>query len=71
MRTITGANRGDRALIAPHLIRTAHGDVGPNSRRWGKGEHPLEEPLPTVAASKDFALSAPYLAGVGGAKDSR
>lgn len=66
MRTITGAHRGDRALVTPHLVRTAHGDVGKNgSRRWGRGEHSLAEPLPTLAASKDFALVAPTLVTTG------
>jgi DNA (cytosine-5)-methyltransferase 1 len=50
----------------PFIVRTAHGTFGPNSRRWGKGEHPIDEPLPTVAASGDFAICTPFLAGVGG-----
>jgi DNA (cytosine-5)-methyltransferase 1 len=39
----------------PFIVRCAHGDNG----RWGKGSHGLDEPLPTVAASNDFALVAP------------
>jgi len=50
----------------PFIVRTAHGSSGPNSRRWGNGEHALSEPLPTVAASGDFALCTPYFVGAGG-----
>lgn len=62
MRTLTGANRGDRALITPYLTRTAHADTGRNgSKRWGHGEHTLEAPIGTLPASNDFALVAPTL----------
>lgn len=51
----------------PYIVRTAHGDVGRNgSRRWGKGEHSLYEPLPTITSSSaDFAIIAPSLVQIG------
>ncbi|HEX8851258.1 MAG TPA: DNA cytosine methyltransferase [Gemmatimonadaceae bacterium] len=61
-KTITAAHRGEKALIAPVLTRTAHGEEGPNgSKRWGKGAHEIDEPVPTVTGSNDFALVAPTL----------
>jgi DNA (cytosine-5)-methyltransferase 1 len=46
----------------PFLIHTAHSDVGKNGRkRWGKGEHSLDEPLQTVTASNNMAIITPYL----------
>ena len=59
LHTVT--SKGDTALVASYMVRTAHGDVGPNSRRWGQGELELGDPLPTVTASKDFALVAGFL----------
>jgi DNA (cytosine-5)-methyltransferase 1 len=61
LTTVTAQRRGD-ALICPSLVRTAHGEVGKNgSVRRGEPVHPLTDPLPTVTASKDFALMAPTL----------
>ena len=42
--TITGANRGEKAVISPSLISVAHGDSG------GRREYPLEEPFGVVTA---------------------
>lgn len=62
MPTITGAHRGEHALINPFLVRTAHGEASKNGEpRRGRGEHPLHEPVPTVAASNDFALCTPII----------
>lgn len=48
---------------SPFLVRCAHGDnSATGSQRWGRSSHPLNEPLPTVTASKDFAAVTPYLA---------
>jgi DNA (cytosine-5)-methyltransferase 1 len=60
--TITAAHRGELALVEPYLVRTAHGDVDKNGKRRGRGQHSLDEPMPTVLASKDFAVVAPVLA---------
>jgi DNA (cytosine-5)-methyltransferase 1 len=66
LTTVTADCRGGDALIVPALVRTAHGDEGKNgSKRRGAPIHPLEEPLPTVTASKDFALMAPTLVQMG------
>jgi len=110
-KTVTGANRGEKAIvipsivgvggrqgqseprpltkpyqtitakadsvvvqteIAPFVVRTAHGDVDKNGKRRGKGQHTLEEPLPTVTSSQDFAVVAPLIsyAQQGGASRS-
>ncbi|WP_152051766.1 DNA cytosine methyltransferase [Tautonia marina] len=65
-RTVTGANRGEKALVTPFIARTAHGDVDKNGKRRGKGQHSVGEPLHTVTASGDYAICTPFLAGVGG-----
>jgi len=62
MRTVTAAHRGEKALIAPVLARTAHGEQGKNGRkRRGRGAHPVDETLPTVTGSNDMAMVAPTL----------
>lgn len=60
--TITAANRGELALVAPMVSPV---------KTWGGGGNearPANEPLRTVTASKrgEFALVAPVLAGIGG-----
>lgn len=63
-KTLTAA-RDAHGVVAPFVTRCAHGDEGPNgSKRWGKGQHEIQEPLPTLTASKDFALTAPLLVEV-------
>ncbi|MBE3070882.1 MAG: DNA cytosine methyltransferase, partial [Planctomycetes bacterium] len=42
----------------PFIVRTAHGDSG----RWGRGDRDLRDPLPTLTATKDFALVQAFLA---------
>ena len=67
--TLRRVARGvDRFVIndpQPYIVRTAHGSAGPNSRRWGVGEHSIREPLPTQPASNDFALAVPTLIQTG------
>ena len=46
---------------SPFIVRTAHGDVDRNGKRRGKGQHPGSDPLPTVTASRDFAVVAPHV----------
>jgi len=61
-RIAEGIRRYVLETANPFIVRTAHGDVGKNgSRRWGRGEHDLGAPLPTVCASRDFALAVPTL----------
>ncbi len=62
LRTITAAPRGEKALVAPVLARTAHGEEGRDgSKRRGRGAHPVDEALPTVTGSNDIAIIAPTL----------
>lgn len=59
--TVTGANRGEQALVTPYFARTAHGDVDSKGKRRGKGQHGAVEPFPTVATSQDSALVVPHI----------
>jgi DNA (cytosine-5)-methyltransferase 1 len=65
--TLTRIARGiDKYVIhaaEPFIVRCAHGESGRG--RWGRGEHPITEPLPTVTGSKDFALISPTLVQIG------
>lgn len=61
-RIAKGVKRYVLDAALPFIVRTAHGEVGPNSKRWGHSEHTLGAPLPTVTASPDFALVAPSVA---------
>jgi DNA (cytosine-5)-methyltransferase 1 len=62
--TITSIDHN--AVASAFLTRCAHGESG----RWGHGTHAVEGPVPTLTASKDFALTSitlvPFVAGVGG-----
>jgi DNA (cytosine-5)-methyltransferase 1 len=48
--------------VAPLFARTAHGDVDKNGKRRGKGQHPANEPFPTISTSQDSALVEAALA---------
>lgn len=55
-KTITGANRGEKAVVAPSLVSVAHGDSG------GRWEYPLTDPFGVVTAgSVSHAVIAPTL----------
>jgi DNA (cytosine-5)-methyltransferase 1 len=57
LRTVTTAQRGEFALIAPSIAGLAHGDSG------GRREYPIESPIGTVhAGGNNFALVAAFLA---------
>ena len=57
-RTITGANRGEKALAVPTLIQTGYGErPGQSPRVPG-----LEKPLGTVVAGQKHALVTAFLA---------
>jgi DNA (cytosine-5)-methyltransferase 1 len=49
----------------PFIVRCAHGEQSVSGNRWGQGSHDIEQPLPTVTASKDFALVSPTLIQTG------
>lgn len=61
MMTVTGANRGEKAVVAPVLARTAWGERDSKGRKRGRGDHSVETPLPTVLASPDHALVAAHV----------
>ena len=66
MRTITSANRGEMALVAPTLASVAHGEVSPSGvKRWGSGARDILAPLNTIlAGGGTTALVAPVLATI-------
>lgn len=82
LRTITGAHRGEKAILVPSLVRTAHGDVTKKGKCRGKGQHPLTEPLQfgasigssaeepvgttTAGGGGKSAIVTAFLAGAGG-----
>ncbi|MBB4063662.1 DNA cytosine methyltransferase [Gellertiella hungarica] len=54
--TITGANRGEKAIVSPSLISVAHGDSG------GRREYPLDDPYGVVTAGGvSHAVIAPSI----------
>lgn len=60
-RTITGANRGEKALVVPSLVSLAHGDSG------GRREYPLTDPYGVVTAGGiSHAVATPFLASLKG-----
>jgi DNA (cytosine-5)-methyltransferase 1 len=52
---------GHEMLVTPFLARTAHGEVGADGHKRGRGEHSIEEPIGAVLSSRDHALIAPTL----------
>lgn len=56
LRTITTAKGGEMAAVAPVFARTAHGERDASGKKRGRGDHSVEEPFPTVTASRDSAL---------------
>jgi DNA (cytosine-5)-methyltransferase 1 len=56
LRTVTGAHRGEHALIVPSVMTNTTGHPGA----------PTDAPLPTIATGGHHALVAPHLVGVGG-----
>jgi len=63
MMTVTGANRGEKAVVIPTLVQTGYGErPGQSPRVPG-----LDKPLGTaVAGGVKHALVTPIIAGVGG-----
>lgn len=57
-----------QAALAPVFARTAHGEVDRNGKRRGRGDHPVDEPFPTVTASQDSALIGATLVNVANSK---
>ncbi|MCE5277167.1 MAG: DNA cytosine methyltransferase [Planctomycetaceae bacterium] len=63
MRTVTGA-RDANGVVSPTLVHCAHGEESASGKRWGKGEHTVEEPIGTLTASKDYALASASLISI-------
>jgi DNA (cytosine-5)-methyltransferase 1 len=52
---VTGAHRGEQALVAPFLMGMSQ--TGSNGDRL----RPIDEPLPTVTTADDLAVCAPFI----------
>ncbi|NTF32322.1 DNA cytosine methyltransferase [Rhizobium skierniewicense] len=63
-KTVTGANRGEKAVVSPSLVSVAHGDSG------GRREYPLTEPFGVVTAGGiSHAVIVPHLSAFYGPGD--
>lgn len=52
LRTITGAHRGEQAMVAAHLVDMGHGEsCSTGAKRWSRGERDIRIPLNTITAS--------------------
>ena len=52
LRTITGAHRGEQAMVAAHLVDMGHGEsCSTGAKRWSSGERDIRIPLNTITAS--------------------
>lgn len=71
LRTATAAHRGEKAVAAPYLARTAHGDVDRNGKKRGQGVHSLQDPHGTVLASNDHALASAFMVPRYGERDGQ
>lgn len=63
-RIAMGLQRYVLANPRPFIVRCAHGESSASGPRWGSGVEDTGAPLPTVTASKDFALATPVLTHV-------
>ena len=65
--TVTGANRGELAAVAPTLVQASHGEGFGATARRGMGAHDIQGPVGTIhAGGGSFALASASLVGVGG-----
>lgn len=66
--TITGATRGELALVAPVLVQASYGDGKPGGvQRWGNGAADIRRPAGTFTASSvSHAVAQATLAPAGG-----
>lgn len=60
--TVTGANRGEQALVLANLIDAGHGEsCATGAKRWSNGVRAVDTPLNTVTASgSPSSLSAAF-----------
>lgn len=59
--TIATEKGGCRAVVTPVIARVAHGDVGKDGKKRGRGAIEATEPLPTMLGKGEFALIAPLI----------
>ncbi len=64
VRTVTGANRGEFALVTPTLTQTAFGEGKGKTKRRGAGAHDIQQPMPTTMTSRGVALVSPLVTPV-------
>lgn len=50
-----------RALVAPMILRAAHGEQDRHGKKRGQGAHTARKPLGTVLGSNEFALAAAFM----------
>src|SRR3546814_13020116 len=53
------------AVIVPTLVRVAHGSIDKFGKKRGRGDHDINEPLPTQSTSNEFAVIEPFLVTTG------
>ena len=58
LRTVTGANRGEFSVVAPHLSSVAYGEGWARAGLRAKG---ADQPLGTITGSNDKALVAAHM----------
>lgn len=63
LRTITGAHRGEKALVRPYVAR-----IGQTGGGDGGKVNDVTDPLSTIVSKAEHLLVQPFLAGVGGRK---
>ena len=51
LRTITGAHRGEQAMVAAHLVDMGHGEGKCGTKRFSHGVRSIETPLNAITAS--------------------
>ena len=56
-----GGGAAPLGIVAPLLVRTAHGEVDARGKRRGQGSHDIASPIGAVTASNDHAVVAPIL----------
>jgi DNA (cytosine-5)-methyltransferase 1 len=60
-RVARGTKRYVLDSATPFIVRTAHGEADKNGKKRGRGEHAMDEPLPTATATRDLAVVAPFV----------
>lgn len=56
LHTVCASTKDQNQVVAPVLVRTAHGERDSKGKKRGRGEHAADQPLPTVTASPEFGI---------------